>query len=249
MATSWQEKAPGAGVRRVADVQLRGMAGPLWARVYWPAPTGVPPAVMVFFGAGEAAGAGVGPVDALCRELCSGVGLVVLSTVHRPADQPYPAAVRDAATATEWVADHAAELDADPGRLVVAGLGSGGDLAAAVALHARDHGWPPITRQLLIYPRLGVPRSTDPADHVARLPSRSLAGVAPATVVSSAGGPVRGDGRRSAARLRRAGVEVEELRYDGAADAAGQMLADLVRALRRAVEDGPGRPMTPPGPA
>ena len=88
----------------------------------------------------------------------------------------------------EWAADHAHQLGADPDRLVVAG----GGLAAAVALHARDEGWPPLSRQVLIGPDLtGWPRWT--AD--------SLSGVAPATVVNAPG---------YAARLRAAGVEVEE---------------------------------------
>jgi hypothetical protein len=95
----------------------------------------------------------------------------------------------DVATmALEWAGDHAASLGADPGRLFVAG----GGLAATAALHARDEGWPPLARQLLFGPeRSGWP----PVD-------ASLAGVAPATLV---------DAPAYAARLRAAGVEVEEL--------------------------------------
>jgi acetyl esterase len=70
-------------------------------------------------------------------------GLTVLS-VPWPARSEVPgeAAVQDAATALEWAADHAAELDADPARLLVAGEGLGAGLAAAVCLHARDQGSP-----------------------------------------------------------------------------------------------------------
>jgi hypothetical protein len=95
----------------------------------------------------------------------------------------------DVATiALEWAGDHAASLGADPGRIFVAG----GGLAATAALHARDEGWPPLARQLLFGPeRSGWP-PTDAA----------LAGVTPATVV---------DAPMYAARLRAAGVEVEEL--------------------------------------
>jgi alpha/beta hydrolase fold len=97
-------------------------------------------------------------------------------------------ALEVATMALEWAGDHAASLGADPARLFVAG----GGLAATAALHARDEGWPPLARQLLFGPeRSGWP----PAN-------ASLAGVAPATVV---------DAPAYAARLRAAGVEVEEL--------------------------------------
>jgi acetyl esterase len=69
----------------------------------------------------------------------------------------------------------------------------------------------------------------------------SVAGVAPATVITVEYDPLRDDGRRYAARLRQAGVEVAELRYDdlahgtlallGRFSAAERMLTDLAHAL------------------
>jgi len=50
----------------------------------------------------------------------------------------------------EWVADHGEELGGDPQRLLVAGAGPGAELAAALVIHARDHGWPPIEGQVLL---------------------------------------------------------------------------------------------------
>jgi hypothetical protein len=95
----------------------------------------------------------------------------------------------DVATiALEWAGEHAGLLGADPHRLLVVG----GGLAARAALHARDEGWPPLARQLLFGPE----RSGWPS------PDASLAGVAPATLI---------DAPEYAARLRDAGVEVEEL--------------------------------------
>jgi acetyl esterase/lipase len=47
-------------------------------------------------------------------------------------------------TVLEWAAEHAAELGADPGRLLVAGQGSGGAVAAAVESQARAAGWPAV---------------------------------------------------------------------------------------------------------
>lgn len=134
-------------------------------------------------------------------------GLAVLA-VPLPAglEIPVEAAADDATTALEWAADHAAELDADPGRLLVAGEGLGAGLAAGVCLHARDLGWPVVGRQLLVLPTFAPGPASPPL-------APSLAGVVPATVVTADDDPAAEDGRRSASRLREAGVEVEEVRY------------------------------------
>jgi acetyl esterase len=175
-------------VHRVADLHLRGAAGRIRLRARWPAPTDArtAPALLVLFHSGG---------SRLGQWLCAAAGVVVLAA-------SCPVAFQDAVTTTEWAADHAAELGADPARLLVAGEGAGGRLAAAVALHARDHEWPPLTRQVLIRPVLDT-----------QLLAESVAGAAPATLVA---------GRRYAARFRRAGVPVEEVRYP-----------ELARALRK----------------
>jgi hypothetical protein len=112
----------------------------------------------------------------------------------------------DVATiALEWAGEHAISLGADPAQLIVAG----GGLAATAALHARDAGWPPLARQLLFGPE----RSGWPAANP------SLAGVAPATVV---------DAPQYAGRLRRAGVEVQEL---PAAPIGCDCLGDSMQAM------------------
>ncbi|HYH89963.1 MAG TPA: alpha/beta hydrolase fold domain-containing protein [Solirubrobacteraceae bacterium] len=160
-----------------ADLALRAPRRFVRPRVSWPAdaPDGSPMAV--FLAEGDT---GFEAADALCAD-----GFVVLAL---------PTAAFDVATiALEWAADHAIHVGADADRLVVAG----GGLAAAVALHARDEGWPRLSRQVLIGPEeTGWP----PAD-------ADLSGVAPATVVDAPG---------YAARLRAAGVPVEELRPDPA---------------------------------
>jgi acetyl esterase len=235
MAPSSPHVEPGFTQPRVADLQLRGRAGPLRARVYWPVPMSraVPRALFVFLQAAGSISGGIEAADPLCRGLCSRVGLVVLSA--------HPVSLLDATTVTEWAADHAAELDAEPGRLVVGGEGVGGRLAAAVALHARDQGWPTPARQVLIDPHLDD--SGTAAEHlgVSPLGARSVAGVAPATVVTGVGGaqdPRHDPARRYAARLRQAGVDVDELQI--LTD-----LTDLTERLRRtlgASPPGPGRP-------
>jgi len=208
-----------AQVARVAELRLRGRTGALDAEVAWPAPADPPPALLVFFPhPGREAGS-------LCRALCRLAGAVVLSAAPRTApDALATTAFEDAAAVLGWAADHAAELDADPQRLIVGGEGAGAALAAAVTLHARDQWWPAIARQLLVHPELDAWRASVP--YASSLRTAPLAGAAPATIVSGSA-PIDG-GRALAARLREVGVDVEELRHDAAPAAA------LARALRGA---------------
>ncbi|MEV0347705.1 alpha/beta hydrolase fold domain-containing protein [Nonomuraea sp. NPDC050680] len=123
-------------VRLVADTRLRGVAGPLPVRTYWPVGPRTAP-LLVFLPADGIEGA-----EPLCRAVCSGSGVVVLCVSYR---KPAWADGRcDAILATEWAADHARELGADPDRLLLAGEGAGAELATAVAAHARERGWPPL---------------------------------------------------------------------------------------------------------
>jgi acetyl esterase len=137
----------GSGVRRIADVQLRGPEGPLAARAYWPAPhdPATAPALLVLLPGRDA-----DDVDALCRGACADVGVVVLSPTSRAAPDADGTALADALAAVHWAADHAADLGADPGRLLLAGTGVGGRLAATVAHQAQEDGWPVVTHQVSI---------------------------------------------------------------------------------------------------
>ena len=133
-------------------MQLRGPKGPLAARAYWPAlhdPV-TAPALLVLL-PGRDSGGDVDAVDALCRGVCAEIGVVVLSPTYRPvAPDPHTAALEDSLATVHWAADHAAELGAEPGRLLLPGTGIGGRLAAAVARQARDDGWPAVRRQVAI---------------------------------------------------------------------------------------------------
>jgi acetyl esterase len=64
----------------------------------------------------------------------------------------FPAAVDDCLAATYFVARQAEALGLDPARLAVGGDSAGGNLAAVIAIIARDAGDLPIAFQLLIYP-------------------------------------------------------------------------------------------------
>ena len=91
--------------------------------------------------------------DGMCRNLCAGGGCVVVSVDYRLApEEKFPAATDDCLLATRWAAEHAAEIGADPARIVVAGDSAGGNLAAVTALRVRDEGGPELCGQLLLYP-------------------------------------------------------------------------------------------------
>ena len=124
---------------RIADLQLRGNTSPLPVRVYWPGrPVTRPVPLLVFcrVGAGAAAVAEADcGAEATCQRLSQGAGLVVLSVCCA-------SGVPDGTAVLEWAAEHAAELGADPGRLLIAGEGA---VAAAVAAEALAAGWPSVT--------------------------------------------------------------------------------------------------------
>ena len=210
---------------RMAGLQLRGGAGILQGRVYWPGPPAAGSApLLVFLTAADA--------GTWCQELSASAGLVVLSVT---CGRPRPADLHDAVAAAGWAAENTARLGAGPGHLLVGGAGQGGTLAAEVAVHARDWGWPALTRQVLV--------CAGPAEPA----PPSLAGVAPATAVTVEHDP-GGDEGRYAAQLRRAGVAVDELRYaapdpDTAVRIRNgrQLLADLGAALSTHPCDYPPR--------
>jgi acetyl esterase len=98
--------------------------------------------------------------DTLCRELANRSGVAVVAVDYRLApEHRFPAAYDDAYAATAWVAAHADSLGVDAMRIAVGGDSAGGNLAAAVALGARDAGGPAIAFQLLIYPATDMRRS------------------------------------------------------------------------------------------
>ena len=208
---------------RVAELQLRGRAGTLQGRVYWPGPSVARQARLLVFW--TVAGDGT-----WCQELSASAGLVVLAVTCR---RPYPADLDDAVTAAEWAAENTARLGADPRELLIGGAGPEGTLAAAVAVHAHAAGWPAFSRQVLVSPSPAEPMPP------------SLAGVAPATAVTVEHDP-GGDEGRYASLLRRAGVAVDELHY-AAPDSSSavrirtgrQLLADLGAALSTQAGDHP----------
>ncbi|MFI6519318.1 alpha/beta hydrolase [Spirillospora sp. NPDC050679] len=229
----------------VADTTVRGAAGPVPVRVYRPEPLGGRPlpALVYFHGGGWVVG-GMRNVEGVCRELAARARCTVVNVEYRLApEHPFPAAVEDAWAATAAVVREAARFGADPRAVAVAGDSAGGNLAAVVALLARERGVR-LAHQLLVYPVTDTARSTpswatygdgygldadamarfmelyrgtaDPSDpRLAPLRAPDLSGAAPATVLTAECDILRDEGEEYARRLAEAGVPVELRRYDG----------------------------------
>lgn len=141
-----------AEVEAVEDRDLDGPGGALPVRIYRPRGDGPAPVLVWYHGGGWVIG-DIATSDATARRLCAEAGAVVVSVGYRLApEHPYPAGPDDAWAALGWVAAHAAEIGGDPARLAVGGDSAGGNLAALVALRARDEGGPALRHQLLVYP-------------------------------------------------------------------------------------------------
>jgi acetyl esterase len=138
------------------DRAVPGPGGDIPVRVYTPTGAG-PFGVLIYLHGGGWTIGGLDTHDHPCRTLCADAGVVVVSVDYRLApEHPFPAALDDAWAVLEWVAADAAELGADPARIAVGGDSGGGNLAAVLALLARDRGGPELRFQLLVYPAVDL---------------------------------------------------------------------------------------------
>lgn len=235
---------PDIAVGSVTDRTIPGPAGAIPVRVYAPPGAGPFPVLVNFHGGGWVIG-DLDTADAICRDLCSTVGCIVVSVDYRLApEHRYPAAVDDCVAATAWVAAHMASINGN-GLLAVGGESAGGNLAAVVAQHARDAGGPHIDFQLLLYPvtdcdldrasyrengkgyllELDTMRwfwdnyCPDPAlresPSASPLRAARLADLPPALIVTAAFDPLRDEGEAYGRALQAAGTPVEIRRFDG----------------------------------
>ena len=143
---------PEERVEQVEDRLIPGPVQPIPIRIYRPALTDRLPALVFFHGGGFVV-CDLESHDRQCRSLANASGCVVVAVDYRLApEHPFPGAVEDAYAATRYVAEHGAGLGIDPTRIAVAGDSAGGNLAAVVALMARDRGGLMLGFQLLANP-------------------------------------------------------------------------------------------------
>ncbi|MDP6706081.1 MAG: alpha/beta hydrolase [Alphaproteobacteria bacterium] len=138
----------------VEELLLPGPGGGIPARLYRPirgadAPL---PVLIYYHGGGHVIGS-LDTHDGVARALSNHGECAVLSVNYRKApEHVFPAAVEDAFAAAQWAGEKGGEVGLDTGRIAVGGDSAGGNLAAVVALMARDAGAPRLALQVLVYP-------------------------------------------------------------------------------------------------
>ncbi len=232
-----QPRPPGLVVEdRTVAVAHHGVP----VRIYRPrraAGEPLPPVIQYMHGGGWVLGS-IDSHDCITAEIAHATGAVVVSVDYRLApEHPFPAAFEECYGVMEFVAHNSGELGVDARRFVIAGDSSGGNLAAALALAARNEAGITLTGQVLIYPVLGdgfeMASHEENADapmlktadmrtfwrrylggtdttlnpYAAPLLATSLTHLPPAYIATAGYDPARDDGLAYAQGLRQAHVE------------------------------------------
>ena len=232
----------------VTNRSISGPGGPLPIRIYRPEKTAEEarlPALVYAHGGGWVFG-NLDSHDVLCATLAIDAGISVVAVDYRLAPEArFPGAFDDVVAALKWVAANGPSIGVDPNRLAIGGDSAGGNLAAAVAIWARDNKGPRLRLQLLAYPVTdGVERTESYKlfyegyglggatmewffDHylpdknarhdwrLSPLRAASLANLPPALVVTAGYDPLRDEGRAYAWRLQKEGTVADLVEFGG----------------------------------
>jgi acetyl esterase len=236
-------------LKSVEPLTIPAPQGSVPARIYTPKilrnTNGLAPCLVFFHGGGWTIG-NLDSHDVVCRKLADEGQLIVISVDYRLApEHKFPAAIDDAIASTKWIAANSEQLGIDASRLMVGGDSAGGNLAAAVAISARDGNGPAIAAQLLIYPAIDFamthPSHSEPETSILLTHSvirwfrdnylngtadvgdwrasparaKTLIGLPPAYVLTAGADPLRDEGDEYANRLKEAGVPVTYRHFSG----------------------------------
>ena len=243
---------PGPDITRVENLEIAGVRCRLYAN-------DSPRGIMVFVHGGGWVIGDLDTHDEPCRQVALESGGTVIAVDYRRApEHRFPAGLDDVWAVFRQVAENPGRYGAGP--VVLCGDSAGGNLAAVAAILARDAGID-VALQLLIYPTVDVLDESpsfiehgdgyvltrdimdwfishyrpDPFDwRASPLLAESLAGVAPALVITAEYDPLRDQGIAYARRLQAEGVAVTHTNYDGMVHAFFQ-LGPLVDAAKQAV--------------
>jgi acetyl esterase len=138
-------------VDSLRDLEVPGPMCKIPARHYLPGKNGPYPLFIFLHGGGWVIG-NLDTADNMARYICRHDSCSVLSVDYCLAPEHcFPSAVDDTFAVVQWAVEHAAELNADPRRVLVGGDSAGGNLTAAVAQLARQKGTQRLAGQVLLY--------------------------------------------------------------------------------------------------
>ncbi|MFB6360358.1 MAG: alpha/beta hydrolase [Halobacteriales archaeon] len=235
---------PAESVADVSEYSIPVTDGEITLRAYRPDGAGPFPVLVYYHGGGWVRG-NIDTHDDLCRAITNEAGCVVVSVDYRRApEHSFPVPHEDAYAAAVWAVEYAEVIDGDPTRVAVGGDSAGGNLAASVALRARDSGGPSLCFQLLLYPITNHAFDTASYEENAKgymltrrgmewywdhylereldgrhpyaspLQARDLSDLPPALVITAGYDPLRDEGAAYAERLREAEVAVTHEHFE-----------------------------------
>ncbi|AMX91810.1 lipase [Mesorhizobium ciceri] len=251
------------------EQQIDGPNGPIAVRIHRgidALPSGAP-ALLYLHGGGWVIG-NLDSHDEICRLMANLGNAVIVCPDYRLApEHKFPAGLEDCLATLRFMAENAVDLGIDKVRIGVAGDSAGGNLAAVLALLARDGLAPPLATQILIYPNTDARQTSDSyrrfgdgfgltattmawfRDHYVRTPDNimdwrvspllapDLAGVAPAFVALAGCDILADEGAAYAARLQAAGVPMILRQWPGQIHGFVSM-GRHIPAARQAVVEG-----------
>lgn len=216
-------------------------------RIYTPENAGPGPLpVIVYYHGGGWVIADINTYESSALALAEKTKAIVVSVEYRHGPEAkFPAAHQDAFAAYKWVIDNAKTFGGDPAKLAVVGESAGGNLAANVAIMARDQKIELPLHMVLVYPVAGTDMNTasyianqnasplskgamawfvdkilakpeDAMDPMLNLTTKAdLKGLPPATVITAEIDPLNSDGVMMADKLKEAGVKTTYKNYMG----------------------------------
>lgn len=215
-------------------------------RIYIPQDGKAVPVLLFFHGGGWVFGS-IEDSDDICRHIANSTKCIVISVGYRLApENPFPKGLDDCYAATKWVTENAMTFGGDPTRVAVSGESAGANLAAAVAMMARDKAELTLKLQLLLYPvttnemdagmyaksldqtfitfdamkifwRMYLEKAEDGDNpYASPLKARNLENLPPAFIVTAEFDPLHNEAEAYAKRLKEFNVPVTCKRYLGA---------------------------------
>jgi acetyl esterase len=231
-------------IHSVINRFIPGPTADLPIRIYRPNEDQNAPALIFYHGGGWIRGF-LDIYDAALHRLANQSGSVIISVNYQKApEHPFPIPFDDCYATLLWVKAHGQELGIDPNRVGVGGDSAGGNLAAAVAIKARDESIA-LHYQLLVYPCIARDFTTksyneyatdfglstqamkwywaqylqgsqhDENPYAVPMRAKSLAGVAPSLVITAQYDPLVSDSENYCEKLKSDGAEVIYREFPG----------------------------------